>query len=227
MRLSAKQMEQRRREMYEAAFALFSQRGIEPTSIQEVADAAGFGVASIYRYFDDKTTLVIETMAWKWNEYLEAVNAEYARRNGPSMCALEEFEFYLDSYLMLYRHHPDLLRFNASFDLYVQREEVTEDRLAPYIESVNLFLEKFRVVRQKALVDQTMRTDIDEEELFYTAMYSMLTLVTKFSFGLIYPASDDFDRERALLRQKQMLMEYVTSKATTEEKGVSGNGHQG
>ncbi len=226
MRLSASQMEQRRLDMYASAFALFSERGIESTSIHEVADATGFGEASIYRYFGDKTTLVIETAAWKWREYLEAVNAEYARRNGPSMCALEEFEFYLDSYLMLYRDHPDLLRFNARFDLYVQREEVTEDRLAPYTKSVDLFLEKFRTVRRKALADQTMRTDIDEEELFYTTMYSMLTLAAKFSFGLIYPASSDFDRERALLRQKQMLMEYVLPERTAEEEGGPEDGHR-
>ena len=48
------------------------------------------------------------------------------------MTAAEIFEFYLDSFIELYKNHRDLLRFNQFFNVYVQSEHIDAETLKPY-----------------------------------------------------------------------------------------------
>ena len=50
----------KRRTILDAALRVFADRGYHGTSVPEVADAAGIGVGTMYRYFDNKDALVNE-----------------------------------------------------------------------------------------------------------------------------------------------------------------------
>lgn len=50
----------RREAILEAALALFVERGFYGTAVPEIADQAGVGAGTIYRYFDSKEALVNE-----------------------------------------------------------------------------------------------------------------------------------------------------------------------
>lgn len=41
----------RRAALFEKAYELFSSRNIESVTLQDIADAAGYGIATLYRYF--------------------------------------------------------------------------------------------------------------------------------------------------------------------------------
>jgi len=53
-------VDDKRRRILDAALKAFAARGYHGTSVPEVADAAGVGVGTVYRYFDDKNALVNE-----------------------------------------------------------------------------------------------------------------------------------------------------------------------
>lgn len=53
-------VDDKRRRILDAALATFSARGYHGTSVPEVAEAAGVGVGTLYRYFADKNALVNE-----------------------------------------------------------------------------------------------------------------------------------------------------------------------
>jgi AcrR family transcriptional regulator len=53
-------VDDKRRRILDAALATFSARGYHGTSVPEVADAAGVGIGTLYRYFEDKNALVNE-----------------------------------------------------------------------------------------------------------------------------------------------------------------------
>lgn len=53
-------VDDKRRRILDAALETFSARGYHGTSVPEVADAAGVGVGTLYRYFEDKNALVNE-----------------------------------------------------------------------------------------------------------------------------------------------------------------------
>ncbi len=53
-------VDDKRRRILDAALKAFAARGYHGTSVPEVADAAGVGVGTLYRYFEDKNALVNE-----------------------------------------------------------------------------------------------------------------------------------------------------------------------
>ena len=53
-------VDDKRRRILDAALTTFAARGYHGTSVPEVADAAGVGVGTLYRYFADKNALVNE-----------------------------------------------------------------------------------------------------------------------------------------------------------------------
>jgi TetR/AcrR family transcriptional regulator, repressor of fatR-cypB operon len=56
----------RRREILDAALELFVERGFHGTAVPEIAQRAGVGLGTIYRYFESKDQLVNELYrAWK------------------------------------------------------------------------------------------------------------------------------------------------------------------
>src|SRR5688572_8787293 len=48
----------KRERILDAALALFAQRGFHGTAVPEVADEAGVGAGTIYRYFESKESIV-------------------------------------------------------------------------------------------------------------------------------------------------------------------------
>lgn len=83
MRNAAKdeiEMTARRESMLKDGFRLFSEKGIEEVSMQEVADACGVGVATLYRYYNTKIALVIAIGTQKWEEFGEFIETERQKR---------------------------------------------------------------------------------------------------------------------------------------------------
>lgn len=54
----------------ESAFRLFSENTIEKVKLTEVAEAAGIGIAPLYRYYPSKLDLVLAVNTWAWTNYL-------------------------------------------------------------------------------------------------------------------------------------------------------------
>lgn len=203
---------QRKNEIPEIAFQIFARRGIESVTMQEIADAADCGVASLYRYYGTKLGLVIEIAAQKWREYADLVTAEYNRQNGAAMNAYEEFRFMLSRYIDLYQNHKDLIQYDFALAIYVLHEKATKEDMAPYYESVGIFKGKFRVILQKGYADHTIRTDINPTQLYFGTLYPMLTTAAKYAFGTVYPVEEVLDHTDALQMQMDMILEYVKAK---------------
>ena len=54
--------------IYESAFALFSEKGIDTIAMTDIAKKAEIGVASLYRYFETKDEIAIRTVIWSWEK---------------------------------------------------------------------------------------------------------------------------------------------------------------
>ena len=69
------EMSARRVRLLEAGFRLMSARTIEAVKLSEIANEAGIGIATLYRYFKTKAALVIEIGTVLWNKYYVEVFA--------------------------------------------------------------------------------------------------------------------------------------------------------
>lgn len=202
------EMKARREAMLTEGFRLFALHGIEGVSMQQVADASGVGIATLYRYYNTKLALVLDIGAKKWEEFADYIRAEQKRRDTAHMTAAEELAFYLDLYIVLYRNHKDLLRFNQNFNNYVQHEGATKEQLAPYLATIGTLVRMFHAMYEKAKLDGTLRTDLPEDKMFAATSHIMLAVAVRYAQGLIYDAEREADRteefemlKRAILRE--------------------------
>ena len=208
----AAEMAERRARLLEAGFRLFAARTIESVKLTEIAEAAGLGIVTLYRYFKTKPDFVIELGTVLWLRYYVEVESEYEKRGGARMSAAEELEFFIDSIIELYRSHKDVLKFNRNFDTYVQHKECTAEQMRPYNEAVNVFAVKFHTVYLKAQKDGTLDIRIPEKRLFVNTLYTVLSVAGKYAEGLIYPSDEHHDMTGELVMLKEMILKAFTKR---------------
>lgn len=204
------EMAARRESMLEEGFRLFSGRGIDNVTMQEIAKACGVGIATLYRYYNTKLELVLDIGTRKWEEY-----AVYSRKyreecHAGEMTAAGQFGIYLDFYIDLYKNHRDLLCFNQSLNNYVRHENATAEQLEPYIRAIDMFREGFDELYRKGQQDGTIRTDTPADRMFAATCHIMLAVIVRYAQGLLYSAGNEADRISECELLKQMIMrEYV------------------
>ena len=201
----------KRQKFIEKAYELFSSRNIESVSLQDIAKETGLGISMLYRYFSNKPTLVVEAATWKWEQFQEERKKRRPNTSNDGMTAAEIFEFYMDSFLVLYRDYRDLLRFNQFFNLYVQAEHIDAGTLQPYQTMIIRLKDGFHDMYLKAEQDHTIRTDEPEEKMFSKTLHLMLAVVTRYAVGLVYIPENGFDPEEDLLFQKNMILKEYKS----------------
>ncbi len=204
------EMAERRKTILREGFRLFEAKGIEPTGMQEIADACHLGIATLYRYYKNKLDLVLDIGTHQWKEYLVQVMKTRSRFNIDQMTAAQRLEFYLGFYLDLYQNHKELLRFNSNFNSYVKHEGATAEQLKPYLKAIGSIALLFHEVYEKGKEDGTIRTDMSEEKMFASTSHIMLAVAVRYSHGLLFSAENETDRtEEFNLLKKMILKEFV------------------
>ena len=204
------EMTERRNTILKEGFRLFEAKGIETTGMQEVADACHLGIATLYRYYKNKTDLVLDIGTRKWQEYFVHVMEARAQCNVDQLTAAMELEFYLNFYIDLYNNHKDLLRFNSNFNIYVSHECVPVEQLKPYLKAIGSIAVLFHELYEKGKKDGTIRTDLPEEKMFASTAHIMLAVAVRYAQGLLYSAENETDRtEEFILLKNMILKEFV------------------
>lgn len=209
-----RQRAETRQRIIETGFRIFSEQMIDTVNLTDIAKAAGVGQATVYRYFNTKSELVLAVSTWVWGEMIDD---EVISVHRPNTTAAEDMEAFLDSFIRLYRNHRPLLRFNQFFNLYVDREAIPAEVMKPYMDIINALEKRFGKVYRKAFVDGTIRTDIPEKVMFSTALHLMLAAVTRYAAGLVYHSGNDEEQELVFL--KDMLMQSFRADMSDRQPG--------
>lgn len=204
-----KKKELTRTTIMEKGFELFTERGIESVTMQEIADASLVGRATLFNYFNSKIDLVIAIGSWKWEEYFEK-KAEVSKRfNREKRTGAELLSYYLDAFLELYHSYRDNLRFNYNFNSYLESERATPEQKEPYMQMINDLAASFHVIYERGMKDRTLNASISEEEMFSGSFHIMLAAVTRYAVGLVY-ISENADPEKELAMLKRLLFQEYT-----------------
>ena len=199
----------RRKAIINAAFQIFVEKKIEPVSMGEIAELAGVGRATLFRYYPNKLELVIAVCAAKWKEYLDALDAKRPLESIGDIPAIDRFTFTLDSYIDMYRHHKDLLQYNDNFNHYVTHAGVKDEQLEEFHASIYSVNTRLEWMYEKAKEDYTFRTDIPRDEFFRVTVHTMMSACVHYAGGFIWGARDNKDYTPELLRIKEMILNYV------------------
>lgn len=104
----------------EKSYELFSTKTIEAVTMSEIASVCGYNDMTLYRYFPSEPILVVAVATWIWDKTIKANRERKPSRDFDGMTAAEILDFYLESFIELYRNKRDLLRFNLFFNIYIQ-----------------------------------------------------------------------------------------------------------
>ena len=217
----AAEQAKRRQSFLEQGFALFSSRNIESVTLQDVARASGYGIATLYRYFSTKAGFAVAIAEWKWGEFFEENRKRRPGDNFRGGTAADMFAFYLDSFLDIYRNNKALLRFNQLFNIYLQAEGTDADVLEAYRSLMKPITDFFHRMYERARQDGTVRTDISETEMLSVTIHLMLAAVTRYAVGLVYQPAEGFDDMQELETLRDMLFMKYTQ-PHTEMHGSEG-----
>ncbi len=170
--------------VYSAA-QLFLQRRIEDVKMTDIAQASGIGVASLYRWFGTKETLVIYAGALLWRDLgalFENIHTDPSFREKTGYAQIEAL---FGAYRVLFRKHADFIRFIADFDDYALRAPLNAQALAEYEKSILNFYPHFLRAFQKGLADGSIRKDADPQLFYDTVNHAMMALSQKLLRGEI------------------------------------------
>ncbi len=201
----------KRQSILETGFRLFTSDSIEKVTMNNVADACGIGVATLYRYYKTKQALVMAISAWAWECYTET---QGLLPDETDICHLppgQWYEIFVDTFIDLFRQHKDILRFNYLFHLFVQHEKVDPVQMEPYNEMMKGIARRFHQIYVAGEKDGTFREGVTEETVFCTTLHLMLAVATHYAVDL--PDSPEVRKtaENELLHLKKMLISEFVS----------------
>lgn len=199
----------RREAMVESALAVFTEKGIDAATLDEVADRAGVGIASVYRHFGTKADLVVAAAERLWR-------GEWAALGGGAGVPAEleahpsghsRVKALLNRFIRTFDDHRQAFSFLEDFDRYVVREGLAPSRLAGY----DQMLLEFRQVLKDALAagqaDASVRTDVDPDLFCATVSQAFVALAEKLvSRPFVVPS----DATLAGRRELELLVEWAT-----------------
>lgn len=175
------QTQQRTEQILQAALELFCEKGIEDTSIEEIAKAAAIGPATIYRYFETKAELAISAGIAYWQKvagkYVGAFSEnEYKQMNGRS-----RLQSIFRIFINIFEEEFLFLKFLQEFDIFVQRYQISKDRLAEYEEYILNLKPYVTDALKMGLRDQSLHFPYTVDEVYFSVTHTMLSLMQKLS----------------------------------------------
>ena len=201
---------EKRQHILETAYDLFSERGIIPVTMTDIAKACGVGRVTVFRYFTTKLDLVVAIGTWKWEEYIKTHDAFVTPEEMARMTGAEYLRFFLDAFLDLYRSHSDILRFNYDFNSFLRYEAGTSAQKQPYLQMANALGARFHELYERGMQDGTLRADIPEITMFSSSFHIMLAAVTRYATGLVVVLEDGSDPESELVMLEKMMLSRFT-----------------
>jgi len=205
----AREEQRRRKQILEAGFKLFSEKGIENVSLQAVADLADVGIATLYNYYQNKVSLVVAISAYVWKEIMYESISEDSSVDMDSLSSYGKIEFYCDIIIKIYVERPEILRFSGDYKTFICRQDMPEKLAIEHLETLKpvhaIFYDSF----EKAKTDKSIRTDIPAENMFTTISLTMLGMAERYAQGIIWTMKDSKDYLYELELTKRMMLDWL------------------
>ena len=180
--------------LFQSAYDLFLNQGIEKTSISDIAKKAGVAKGTFYLYFKDKYDIFHKLILNKSNELIKKAINETKEQN------IEEFEdkiLYFIAYIIKYfKANPLLLKLiNKNFSWGVYRKAIMKpEQYAEVQDAVKFFL------------DGLIERGAEKEEANIT-LFMMIELVSSVCYSaIILEEPAKIDEVTPILYEKVLLL---------------------
>lgn len=185
----AVERETRQRFILEAARALFAEKGIESTSMDDIAAAAEYTRRTLYAYFPSRDDICLrihlEDLERRWELQREAL---VGVAGGPARLVA-----WAETLYAFWREHPHSMRLEQYWDFHGIDPEKIDAEVFARFESLNDELaDALREVFGEGIADGSLRDDLEADACISQFLYSLRAVLGRalspgYSFADIDP----------------------------------------
>jgi len=137
----------RQKQILDIATEVFSKKGFASTQVDEIANLAGLGKGTVYRYFKDKENLFLSVVDRGIENLKDLVLEAMAKEKEP----LDKIKKVIEVYLKFFEKHSDLIR------IFIHEQSEFQKRIQKryyqhYYEHVNKLEEVFKKAQALGLI---------------------------------------------------------------------------
>ena len=164
---------------------LFSQKGIQKVSLNEIAKISDIGIASLYRYFKNKKTLICECAIYNLSKLIDGIEPIVTSIQFLDKTAIEELEELFSYYIVLFNENIAFLKFLSEFDNYVNFNKMDKEVEDTYNKLYKSLYTLAKKIHSKGLVDNSIRDNFDFDKFYYSISSSLFQTCIK---GAVTPS---------------------------------------
>lgn len=194
----------------DSAFELFAARGIEPVTMEDIAQKAKIAPAILNRYFDSKDTLVVKTATHAWTSQMEDVLPNIVKPKYTNSTGYVQLEQIFILFVKLYEKHQDFLRFIYLFDAFAVKEKIKKDQMTNYESKILLVKEIISVAIQKGIEDGSINKKYAKagDALYFTLIHTFFSTAQKLALsGNLLDMDSQMNGARQLTLLSEILLE--------------------
>lgn len=194
----------------EQASEIFCERGIYNTKMTDIAKKAEVGVASVYRYFKTKADIAIQVGIKFWEDEGTVLYEKFQYKEFEEKSGYEQVKDLLNSFVDLFEHHKDFLKYINYLDSFILKENIDRDKLKEYEKSIVDIKELAVNAIKKGQQDNTIRSDINAEEYYITMTHTVISLSQKLIMSNGVLKSDiNISEKKQIEILIDMMLKYV------------------
>lgn len=190
----------------EAAKELFTERGLNDVQMKDIAERAGAGVATVFRYFPKKDELIVEVAI----RSLDAVEAEFRRIISLKASAFERLELLLDTLLDAQKaEYYKSARFREAFESYASFRTEPLPAIGRYLTRQRQIMDLLEPLIEDGQQDGSINGSIPAKPLIVTIInsYSSFTNNVALKSSISY-LDRDIQPETQQQVLKKILLDY-------------------
>lgn len=176
MSRKAIERETRRRLILKAARQLFDEKGIENTSMDEIASAAEYTRRTLYAYFKGRDeislSIFIEDLQARWDEQKKALNE--------ADTGLEKIIRWAESFYLFTLRYPHSIRLQLYWDFRgIDREMISDETFAAFEAINNELAEGLREIFHLGVSDGSLQSDLPVDLTISQFLYSYRSILNR------------------------------------------------
>lgn len=197
--MSLEELRERNKELVvEKALECFIEKGIEHTTVMEIAKRANLTERSIFRYFPCKSDIVISASFLYWDKALSHTRTLMEKAIHPGMTGIEEISFVLRSYIDMVFTDPQGIRFTMDAEMALNSAGKNHRVINRPPEKFETSTGPMAAAVRRGLADGTIPSHVDVKTLYYNSYDAILGIMQRMTVGV--PSVGELDG-RARLEQ--------------------------
>ncbi|OMC79965.1 TetR/AcrR family transcriptional regulator [Viridibacillus sp. FSL H8-0123] len=193
-------------EMVEAADRVFARKGLEKTTMQDIADEASIGIATLFRYFPKKDRIIVAVAAKSLESNLVVFQEVLDK---PGTC-YEKIEHLFDTFIAFNEQKESRIKFIESFETYVAQSTEPFEGMEVYNAASKQLVDIYYKIIETGKTDGSIRTDIPITDTLSTLSNVFGIFAKKLSLHRsILMLESKVPSETQLLILKNIFLSYI------------------